>query len=100
LMPLELQSGTESTRGEHLYEPSSDVILNELLSRYVRTQLYRIILESNTSEEAARMVAMENATRNADEMIDTLTLEFNKARQAAITKEMLDIIGGAEAISK
>lgn len=100
LLPLE---PPEEERGmkrrEYLYEPSADEILDELLTRYIKTQVYRYLLESNTSEEAARMVAMENATNNANDMMDSLTLEYNKARQAAITKEMLDIIGGVEALS-
>jgi F-type H+-transporting ATPase subunit gamma len=100
LLPLE---PPEEERGmkrrEYLYEPSADAILTELLSRYIKTEIYRYLLESSTSEEAARMVAMENATSNANDMIDSLTLEYNKARQAAITKEILDIIGGVEALS-
>jgi F-type H+-transporting ATPase subunit gamma len=83
----------------YLYEPSEEAIINGLLDKYILFSLYKILLESNTSEEAARMVAMENATKNANEMIDSLTLTYNKARQAAITKEMLDIIGGSEAIA-
>jgi F-type H+-transporting ATPase subunit gamma len=97
LEPLEEEKGIK--RREYIYEPSPDAILTELLSRYIKTQIYRFLLESNTSEEAARMVAMENATNNAHDMIDRLTLEYNKARQSAITKEMLDIIGGVEALT-
>lgn len=100
LLPLEPPKEEKGIkRREYLYEPSADAILTELLSRYIKTQVYRFLLESNTSEEAARMVAMENATNNANDMIDNLTLKYNKARQAAITKEMLDIIGGVEALS-
>jgi F-type H+-transporting ATPase subunit gamma len=64
----------------------------------VEVQLYRALLESQAAEEAARMTAMENASKNADEMIDNLTLQFNKARQASITKELMDIVGGVEAL--
>ena len=84
---------------EYTYEPSAEAIFHVILARYIYTQFFRILLESNTSEEAARMVAMENATKNAKDMIGNLTLQYNKVRQAVITKEMLDIIGGAEALA-
>jgi F-type H+-transporting ATPase subunit gamma len=85
---------------EYIYEPSADVILLNLLPRYVGSQIYHALLESKASEFGARMTAMGNATENAAEIIDNLTLEMNKVRQAAITDEILDIVGGAEALKK
>jgi F-type H+-transporting ATPase subunit gamma len=84
--------------GAHLYEPSQDAILDKLLRRYCATELFRALLESVTSEHGARMTAMDNATKNAAEMADRLTLQYNRARQGAITKELMEIIGGAEAL--
>ncbi len=83
-----------------IFEPSESVILNRLLPKNIETQIYSSLLESNASEEAARMVAMENATKNTNELVDKLTLQFNKARQASITSELMDIVGGAAAISE
>jgi len=83
---------------EYIYEPSEGEILDKLLPMYVEVQVYRALLESVASEFGARMTAMENATNNASEMIDKLTLVYNKARQAAITKELIEIVSGAEAL--
>jgi F-type H+-transporting ATPase subunit gamma len=83
---------------EYLYEPSQVEILDKILPLYVEVQLYRGLLEALASEYGARMTAMENATNNAGEMIDKLTLVYNKARQAAITKELIEIVSGAEAL--
>jgi F-type H+-transporting ATPase subunit gamma len=83
---------------EYIYEPSEGEILDQLLPRYVEAQVYQALLESVASEYGARMTAMENATNNAAEMIDKLTLIYNKARQAAITKELIEIVSGAEAL--
>ena len=83
---------------EYLYEPSEAEILNKLLPMYVEVQVYQALLESLASEYGARMTAMENATNNAMEMINKLTLIYNKARQAAITKELIEIVSGAEAL--
>ncbi|MBM4333587.1 MAG: ATP synthase F1 subunit gamma [Deltaproteobacteria bacterium] len=83
---------------DYLYEPSEGEILDKLLPMYVEVQIYRALLESLASEYGARMTAMENATNNATEMIDKLTLIYNKARQAAITKELIEIVSGAEAL--
>jgi F-type H+-transporting ATPase subunit gamma len=83
---------------EYIYEPSELKILGKLLPMYVEVQVYRALLESAASEFGARMTAMENATNNAGEMIDKLTLVYNKARQAAITKELIEIVSGAEAL--
>lgn len=81
-----------------IFEPSPDILLGTLLPRYVDTQIYRAMLESLASEHGARMTAMASATDNAGEMIERLTLDFNRARQAAITKELAEIVGGAEAL--
>ena len=83
---------------DFLYEPSKETLLARLVPLYVQIQLYRASLESIAAEFAARMTAMENATKNAGEMIAKLTLSYNRARQASITKELLEIIGGAEAL--
>ncbi len=80
------------------YEPDEDVILDYLLTRNISTQVYRGLLENAASEQGARMTAMDNATRNASEMIDGLTLDYNRKRQAQITKELIEIISGAEAL--
>jgi F-type H+-transporting ATPase subunit gamma len=83
---------------DFIYEPSMDAIFDRLLPRNVDIQIYRSLLESSAAEEAARMSAMENATQSCDEMVGSLTLQFNKARQAAITGELMDIVGGVEAL--
>lgn len=83
---------------EHICEPSAEGLLGELLPRSVHVQLHSALLETSTSEHAARMMAMENATSACNDMIENLTLVFNKARQAAITAELMDIVGGAEAL--
>jgi F-type H+-transporting ATPase subunit gamma len=80
------------------YEPSAEAVLADLVPLHVEFQLYRALLESIASEFGARMSAMDSATKNASEMIAALTLSFNRARQAAITKELMEIIGGAEAL--
>ncbi len=85
-------------QGDFLYEPSKQELLNRLVPLYVQIQLYRAALESIAAFFAAQMTAMENATKNAGDMISRLTLSYNRARQAAITKELLEIIGGAEAL--
>ncbi len=83
---------------DYLYEPGGDALMQMLLPRVVKAQLYRGLLDTSTSENAARMTAMDNATRNCDELIQSLTRLFNKTRQAAITKDLIDIVGGAEAL--
>jgi F-type H+-transporting ATPase subunit gamma len=83
---------------DYLYEPSAQAILSDILIRYVNIQIYHALLESWASENGARMAAMDNATRNAKDMIDKLTLNYNRARQSAITTELIEIISGAEAI--
>lgn len=84
--------------GEYIYEPSVEGILAELLPRFINVQIYRGLLDTNASEHAARMRAMDNATRNCDDLSKSLTLIYNKARQSAITTELMDIVGGAEAL--
>ncbi len=83
-----------------LYEPSAGDVLEEFALQYLAAKVYNILVESKTSEQAIRRQAMENATENADELIGDLTLEFNKARQQAITREIADIIGGTEALRR
>jgi F-type H+-transporting ATPase subunit gamma len=83
---------------DFLYEPSKEALLSQMLPMYIRSQIYRAMLESIASEFGARMSAMENATKAATEMIDRLTLQYNRARQASITKELMEIVGGAEAL--
>ncbi len=85
---------------EYIYEPAPIEILNSLLPKYLETHVLRVLLESNAAEQAARMTAMDNATENANELLRDLQLLFNKTRQALITKEMLEIAGGAEALRK
>ena len=88
----------EAAAGDYIYEPSPEAILAALLPRHVTTQVYRALMESVAGEYGARMTAMEAATKNAKEMIGVLTIQYNKARQERITKELLDIVGGAEAL--
>ena len=92
----EAQEGPEA--GEYLCEPSADAIMIDLLPRSFTIQIYNAMLETSASEFAARMVAMDNATKNCEDMVTDLTMAYNKARQSAITMELLDIIGGAEAL--
>lgn len=100
LLPLQYEKNDGTpTGGERLYEPSRDEIVKSLVPRHVNVQIWQYLLESYASEQAARMVAMENATSNASDMIKALQLEFNKARQASITTEMLEIVSGAEALN-
>lgn len=84
---------------EHILEPSKEAVLDRMLPLYVNTQIYRALLDSQASEMGARMTAMDNATNNAGDLIERLTLQYNKARQEAITNELMDIVGGAEALN-
>ena len=97
LLPLSY-GNYDNTASDRLYEPSKDEIVGALIPRHLNIQMWKYLLESYASEQAARMLSMENATSNAQDMIKELTLQFNKARQAAITTEMLEIVGGAEAL--
>jgi F-type H+-transporting ATPase subunit gamma len=98
--PPEAEEGEPATAADALYEyePEESEILDALLPRNISVQIYRALLENAASEQGARMTAMDNATRNAGEMIDNLTVQYNRARQAAITKELIEIISGAEAL--
>lgn len=97
LLPLVYET-SEKQNSARLYEPDKESIVRNLIPRHLNIQMWKYLLESYASEHAARMLAMENATDNAQEMIKGLTMEFNKARQAAITTEMLEIVSGAEAL--
>lgn len=94
----DLDQPTEAVPGAYLYEPSEDELLEHLLHRNFHVQAYRVLLESSAAEQGARMAAMDGATRNAGELIKKLTTYYNKTRQTAITKELMDIVGGAEAL--
>jgi F-type H+-transporting ATPase subunit gamma len=99
-IPRKAEGEGDATAVDYIYEPNPRAILDELLPRHVRTQVFRALMESLAGEYGARMTAMEAATKNAKEMIDVLTIQFNKARQEKITKELLDIVGGAEALKQ
>jgi F-type H+-transporting ATPase subunit gamma len=103
LLPLSPEEAEESgsapeSSADFIYEPSMEAIFDRLIPRNVDIQIYRALLESSAAEEAARMSAMENATQSCTEMVGKLTLQFNKARQASITAELMDIVGGVEAL--
>jgi F-type H+-transporting ATPase subunit gamma len=100
VIPIEppKQEGAEGGRVDYLYEPSSEQLLVDLLPKHISVQILNGFLQQETSEHAARMAAMDNATKNCTELIGSLTLVYNKARQAAITSELMDIVGGAEAL--
>ncbi len=91
-------TGPKEETTEYVYEPEVSALLAEILPRFVNVQIYRGLLDTSASENAARMSAMDNATRNCDEMVGALTLLYNKTRQASITNELIDIVGGAEAL--
>jgi len=98
LLPIQPTPDTEGIPGnQFIFEPSPAAVLEQLLPRYVATRLYQAVLEAKASEESSRMVAMKNATENAEELIDDLTLSYNKVRQANITREMIEIASGAQA---
>jgi len=104
LIPLDIDSTKEKSEEQvkdtsiYTYEPDEETILKDLLPKNVSIQIFKILLESNAGEQGARMAAMDNATRNAGEMIDSLTLVYNRTRQAFITKELIEIISGAESV--
>ncbi|MGQ9694078.1 MAG: ATP synthase F1 subunit gamma [Thermodesulfobacteriota bacterium] len=98
ILPIAPRLEEEELEVDYLYEPSAAEILSQLLPLYIEVQIYQALLESLASEYGARMAAMENATKNAAEMIDKLTLFYNKVRQASITKELIEIVSGAEAL--
>jgi len=97
VLPIEAPGASDNPR-EYLFEPDRDAVIEDLLPRYVEGKVFQAVLESLASEHGARMTAMENASKNASEMIERLTLEMNRARQATITKELMEIVGGAEAL--
>jgi len=102
LLPMEkVGEGVAERLGnaEHIYEPTKGEVLDRMLPLYVDMQIYRALMESRASEMGARMTAMDNATNNAADLIERLTLQYNKARQEAITNELMDIVGGAEALN-
>ena len=100
LLPVEPPAEAATQAVDYIYEPDRAAVLAELLPRYVEMQIYEAILEGIASEQSARMVAMRNASEAADEMIQDLTLSYNKARQEQITKELLDIVGGAAGLER
>jgi F-type H+-transporting ATPase subunit gamma len=103
LLPIPRAASSDAAAAapvDYIYEPGPAAILGDLLPRHVRMQVYRALMESLAGEYGARMTAMEAATKNAKEMIDVLTIQYNKARQEKITKELLDIVGGAEALKQ
>jgi len=99
LLPITPAAGAEEAApAQYIYEPSKSELLAELLPKHIEVQLFRALLESVAAEHGARMTAMDSASKNASEMIGKLTLQYNRARQAAITKELMEIISGAESI--
>ena len=101
IIPLESDHlKTEENEGNNIYEfePDEDEILSNLLPKNITTQIFKAMLENSASEQGSRMTAMDNATRNAGELVDKLTIEYNRSRQAAITKELIEIISGAESL--
>ncbi len=98
ILPIPPSEDTEGIPGnQFIFEPSASAVLEQLLPRYVATRLFQAVLEAKASEESSRMVAMKNATENAEELIEDLTLSYNKVRQANITREMIEIASGANA---
>ena len=100
MLPIaNIESEAENTRvWDYIYEPTSKEILDLLLKRYIETQIYQAVIENNACEQAAKMLAMKNASENAEEIIKDLQLLYNNARQASITQELSEIVGGAAAI--
>ncbi len=98
IIPLNTIDDENKSDETYEFEPDEDEILNNLLSKNISTQIFKAMLENSASEQGARMSAMDNATRNAGEMVDKLTIEYNRSRQAAITKELIEIISGAESL--
>ncbi len=101
VLPVDLEeeaAGELQQYWDYIYEPNPEELLDEVLERYMESQIYRAVVENGSCEQAARMVAMKSATDNAGDLIDGLQLQYNKARQAAITKELAEIVGGAAAV--
>ena len=99
LLPIEPPTDTATQAVDYIYEPGRAEVLEELLRRYLEREIYDAILEAGASEQSARMVAMRNASDNATELVEDLSLEYNRARQESITNELLDIVGGVEALT-
>jgi F-type H+-transporting ATPase subunit gamma len=100
LLPLVAsETGEKASSVDYIFEPSEEEIISELIPKSIKLSIFRALLESNSSEHGARMTAMDKATENAGELIKALKLEYNRSRQAAITKEILEIVGGAEALN-
>lgn len=97
-LPIQPTVGQKALTSDYIYEPSPEAIINDLAPRHLATQVWRILLESFAAEQAARMMAMESATDNAKELLRTLSITYNRARQAAITKEIIEIVSGASAL--
>ena len=98
IIPLHNEGEENSSEESYEFEPDEDEILSNLLPKNISTQIFKAMLENSASEQGSRMSAMDNATRNAGEMVDKLTIEYNRSRQAAITKELIEIISGAESL--
>ena len=98
IIPLKNEEEVNNSDESYEFEPDEDEILNNLLPKNISTQIFKAMLENSASEQGSRMSAMDNATRNAGEMVDKLTIEYNRSRQAAITKELIEIISGAESL--
>ena len=98
-VPESVDAQGEPVAAEYIYEPSMEGVLETILPRHVRVQIYRSLLDAEASEFGARMTAMDNASRNAEEMIGTLTLQMNRVRQASITTELLEVVAGADALA-
>ncbi len=98
IIPLNDEGNENSSDESYEFEPDEDEILSNLLPKNISTQVFKAMLENSASEQGSRMSAMDNATRNAGEMVDKLTIEYNRSRQAAITKELIEIISGAESL--
>ena len=102
IIPLQSEdendSSNEQSDDSYEFEPDEDEILSNLLPKNISTQIFKAMLENSASEQGSRMTAMDNATRNAGELVDKLSIEYNRSRQAAITKELIEIISGAESL--
>jgi F-type H+-transporting ATPase subunit gamma len=99
LLPMVPLAAETKSAVDYIFEPTEEEIIQELIPKSIKLSIFRSLLESNASEHGARMTAMDKATENAGELIKALKLEYNRSRQAAITKEILEIVGGAEALS-
>ena len=100
LLPITSPNTEEISQLDYIYEPDENTIIEEMGRKYINVEIWRIMLESSAAEQGARMTAMESATENAADLIDELTLKYNRARQAAITTEIIEIASGAEAIKQ